>query len=140
MKIYMGRFINEIRLLCRLSNVSFDKIILKFKIDVKEISELCMLGNFTCFLSSAFFSKLNFTKISGIPSVSNSWDQNQIAAFCQRTDLGSNCLHRLSTDNFYGHSRYRAIRNDKYSIHIFWNSRKQPLSLQNYYIKLRPPA
>ena len=84
----MGRFINEIRLLCRFSNVSFDKIILKFKIDVKEISQLCMLGNFICFLSSAFFSKLNFTKISGIPSVSNSLDPDQTLTFCQMTDLG----------------------------------------------------
>ena len=85
----MGRFINEIRLLCRFSNVSFDKIILIFKIDVKEISQLCMLGIFICFLSSAiFFSKLNFTKISGIPSVSNSLDPDQTLTFCQMTDLG----------------------------------------------------
>ena len=90
MKTYMGRFINEIRLLCQFSNVSFDKIILKFKIDVKEISQLCMLDNFTCF----FLSKLNFTKISGIPSVSNSLDPVQTPTFCQMTDLGSNCLHR----------------------------------------------
>ena len=82
MTIYIGRFINEIRLLCRFSNVSFDKIILKFKIDVKEISQLCMLGNFTCFLSSTiFFQSSTLQKISGIPSVSNSFDPDQTQHF-----------------------------------------------------------
>ena len=59
---------------------------------------LCMLGNLTCFLSSAdykYFSKLKFSgkNLSGIPH-SASWDPDQAQHFV-RPDLGPNCLQRL---------------------------------------------
>ena len=60
-----------------------------------------MLGNFSCFLSSAdFFSKSSVSKYSfrNTTRVSNSWDADQARHFVG-PDLGPNCLQRLSADN-----------------------------------------
>ena len=67
----------------------------------KEKLNLCMLGNFSCFLSSAdFFSKSTFSKIFFRITirVSNSLDPDQ-ARHIVGPDLGPNCLQRLSVDD-----------------------------------------
>ena len=64
---------------------------------------LCMLGNFACFYVSAdFFQNQLFRKIlSGVPSVSNSLDPDQVRHYVG-PDLGPNCLRRLSADDTGG--------------------------------------
>ena len=61
---------------------------------------VCLLGNFSCFLSSAdfFFNQL-FRKILSIVTirVSNSLDPDQAQCLVRR-DPGPNCLQKLSAD------------------------------------------
>ena len=66
------------------------------------ILTLCLLGNFSCCLSSAdCFQNQLFQKIlSGIPCVSNRMDPDQARHFVG-PELGPNCLHRLSADETY---------------------------------------
>ena len=63
---------------------------------------LCMLGNFSFFLSSAvvFFSKLTFSKnaFKNNTRVSNGLNPDQTRHF-DRPDLGPNCLQRLPADD-----------------------------------------
>ena len=62
---------------------------------------LCMLGNFVCFfVVYGFFLKLTFSKKSFRNTIrmSNSLDPDQARQFIG-SDLGPNCLQRLSADD-----------------------------------------
>ena len=67
------------------------KFVLVISSEMQTILTLCPLGNFSCFLSSADFFKINFLEkiLIGIPSVSNSLDPDQPSFV--RPDLGLNC-------------------------------------------------
>ena len=62
---------------------------------------LCLLGSFSCFLSSAFFLQNHFFSKNSLRNtirVSNSLDPDQARHFVG-PDLGQNCLQRLSADD-----------------------------------------
>ena len=68
---------------------------------IDDCLTLCMLCNFACFfVVCGFFLKLTFFKnhLSGITSVSNSLDPDQVRRFVG-PDLGPICLRQLSADN-----------------------------------------
>ena len=110
----------------------------EFIADAKCTHQLCLLGNFSCFLSSAdFFQNWLFWKIlSGIPIECQTiwiqirpdilsgliWFQNV------RPDLVLNCLQKLSADNTRRQrSKYACTANSRARSSIFGLSLYRPL-------------
>ena len=69
--------------------------------DKDETLTFCPLGNFSCFLSSADFFKINYFQKNSFRNtirVSNILDPDQVQHFVG-PDLGPNYLQNLSADN-----------------------------------------
>ena len=76
------------------------EIVLLMAYVILHFLNLCIVGNFSCFLSADFFFKLTFSKNSfrNTIRVSNGFDTDQ-DRHSVGPDLGPNCLERLSADD-----------------------------------------